>query len=227
MVGIVATFDALTDFREKLQSLSDNMPQEIAIAASQTGYRGRRILAKAAQRFIKAIPQKRLIKAFYYRKKGTEVTIIGNGKFRIALKNFKPSPYSRGVVLAKQTNDGRPAVIQSAFTSTRTLPKAWKKGARNKAKANAVTKPFKNKPITKFNGHPMQRLGKSRLPIKRVPGVNVNVVLLHNNALENIYVDLRDVFIKQLKRRVRFLDRKRRGELNWQQGKGRAPKTRG
>jgi hypothetical protein len=212
----MASFTAKTeDFRKlasKLQGLSENIPQELAIVARKAGYRGRRLVAKEMVKYIK-LPQKRLLKTCYVKADRNGATLTIRGNFRIAMNRFKTARTPDGMTV--RVGPGSPTKFHGAFNTTRKRPAATKTGRRRKTAVKA--KAIKHVPIKKLNKQVMRRDGSSRLPISAVPAVRPAQVLQETRAIERIWVDIRLMFFKELKRRIRFLTRKKAGTLNWQQ----------
>ena len=212
----MASFTAKTDdFRKlasKLQGLSENIPQELAIVARKAGYRGRRLIAKEMVKYIK-LPQKRLLKTCYVKADRNGATLTIRGNFRIAMNRFKTARTPDGMTV--RVGPGSPTKFHGAFNTTRKRPAATKTGRRRKTAVKA--KAVKHVPIKKLNKQVMRRDGSSRLPISAVPAVRPAQVLQETRAIERIWVDIRLMFFKELKRRIRFLTRKKAGTLNWQQ----------
>ena len=205
----MASFTAKTeDFRKlaaKLEGIAKNVPQEIAIAGKEAGYKGRRLVAKQMAKHIK-LPQKRLLKTCYVKSDRNGATLIVRGAFRIAVKRFKSARTSGGMSVTVGPNNT--INVYGAFNTTR--KRAGKSGSR---KAGAV----KHVPIAKLNKQVVKRKGASRLPINAIPAVRPVQVLRETQSVEQIFVDMRLLFFKTLQRRVRFLTRKKAGNLNWQQ----------
>jgi hypothetical protein len=212
MVSFVAQTEDFRKLASKLQGLSQNIPQELAIVARKAGYRGRRLVAKQMVQYIK-LPQKRLLKTCYVRADRNGATLTVRGNFRIAMNRFKTARTPDGMTV--RVGPGSPTKFYGAFNTTRKRPAASKTGRRRKTAAKA--KAVKHIPIKKLNNQVMRRDGSSRLPISAVPAVRPAQVLQETRAIERIWVDIRLLFFKELKRRIRFLTRKKAGTLNWQQ----------
>jgi hypothetical protein len=209
MVALIAQTEDFRKLASKLQGLTANLPQELAIVASKTGYRGRRLVAKQMTQYIK-LPQKRLLKTCYVKSSREGVTLTIRGNFRIAMHRFKTTRTSDGMTV--RIGPGSPTKFYGAFNTTRKKSKGKAKG-----KARTAKSAVKHVPIAKLNKQVVRRDSGGRLPISTVPAVRPAQVLQQQRAIERIWVDLRLVFFKQLKRRIRYLTRKKAGTLNWQQ----------
>jgi hypothetical protein len=205
MPSLTATTEDFRKLAAKLEGIANNVPQEIAIAGKEAGYKGRRLVAKQMAKHIK-LPQKRLLKTCYIKSDLNGATLIVRGAFRIAAKRFKSAQTSGGMSVTVGPNNT--INVYGAFNTTRR--RAGKSGSR---KAGAV----KHVPIAKLNKQIVKRKGASRLPINAVPAVRPVQVLRETQSVEQIFVDMRLLFFKTLQRRVRFLTRKKAGSLNWQQ----------
>jgi hypothetical protein len=210
MPSLTATTDDFRKLAAKLEGIAKNVPQEIAIAGKEAGFKGRRLIAKEMVKYIK-LPQKRLLKTCYVKSDRNGATLTIRGNFRIALNRFKSTRTARGIEVA--VGPGRATQFHSAFNTTR---KRAAKNTRRKS-ASAKSGAIKQMPITKLRGQIIKRDGASRLPISAVPAVRPTQVLQETRAIERIWVDMRLLFFKTLQRRVRFLTRKKAGNLNWQQ----------
>jgi hypothetical protein len=205
MPSLTATTEDFRKLAAKLEGIANNVPQEIAIAGKEAGYKGRRLVAKQLAKHIK-LPQKRLLKTCYIKSDRNGATLIVRGAFRIAAKRFKSAQTSGGMSVT--VGPSNTINVYGAFNTTRR--RAGKSGSR---KAGAV----KHVPIAKLNKQIVKRKGASRLPINAVPAVRPVQVLRETQSVEQIFVDMRLLFFKTLQRRVRFLTRKKAGSLNWQQ----------
>jgi hypothetical protein len=210
MASLTATTADFRKLAAKLDGIAKNVPQEIAIAGKEAGFKGRRLIAKEMVKYIK-LPQKRLLKTCYVKSDRNGATLTIRGNFRIALNRFKATRTARGIEVA--IGPGRATQFHSAFNTTR---KRAAKNTRRKS-ASAKSGAIKQMPITKLRGQIIKRDGASRLPISAVPAVRPTQVLQETRAIERIWVDMRLLFFKTLQRRVRFLTRKKAGNLNWQQ----------
>jgi hypothetical protein len=210
MASLTATTADFRKLAAKLDGIAKNVPQEIAIAGKEAGFKGRRLIAKEMVKYIK-LPQKRLLKTCYVKSDRNGATLTIRGNFRIALNRFKSTRTARGIEVA--IGPGRATQFHSAFNTTR---KRAAKNTRRKS-ASAKSGAIKQMPITKLRGQIIKRDGASRLPISAVPAVRPTQVLQETRAIERIWVDMRLLFFKTLQRRVRFLTRKKAGNLNWQQ----------
>jgi transcription antitermination factor NusG len=212
---LTATTDDFRKLAAKLEGIANNVPQEIAIAGKEAGYKGRRLVAKQLAKHIK-LPQKRLLKTCYVKSDRNGATLTIRGNFRIALNRFKSTRTARGIEVA--VGPGRSTQFHSAFNTTRKRAGKNKKVRLKKGKSVTIKSGvFKRAPITKLRGQIIKRDGASRLPISAVPAVRPTQVLQETRAIERIWVDMRLLFFKTLQRRVRFLTRKKAGNLNWQQ----------
>jgi RIO-like serine/threonine protein kinase len=187
----------------------------MAIAGKEAGFKGRRLIAKEMVKYIK-LPQKRLLKTCYVKSDRNGATLTIRGNFRIAMNRFKSSRSADGMTVA--IGPGRATKFYGAFNTTRKRAGKNKKVKLKRSKNVTIkSNVFKRVPIKKLNKQVMRRDGSSRLPISAVPAVRPAQVLQETRAIERIYVDMRLLFFKTLQRRVRFLTRKKAGNLNWQQ----------
>lgn len=209
MTTLIAKSDDFQKLIKQLDGLSNNIPQEVAIAAKYAGLRGRRLMAKQVVQFVR-LPQKRVLKAFYVQANRDGATLVARGKFRIAFQRFKPVRIKGGAWANIYKGNHSRGEVPGAFNTTR---KYHVTGRGKKKKVVKVAKPV---PIAKLNGRFVVRDGKLRLPISAPPALRIVKVLREDGSFSSLFVDLRAAFKKTLTRRIRFLRMKSRGELNWQ-----------
>jgi len=215
MVVLIGHTDDFQKLTRKLEGLSSNIPQEMAIAGKEAALKGRRLVAKQMAKHIK-LPQKRLLKTTYAKSNRNSATLTIRGEFRIAMNRFKTYQTNSGI--EAQVGPGVYTQFHGAFNTTR------KRAGRNKKvrlkKGRSVTIKsgvFKRVPIVKLKKQVMRRDSGARLPISAVPAVRPVQVLRQAGVVPQLWVDMRLLFFKTLQRRIRFLTRKKAGNLNWQQ----------
>jgi hypothetical protein len=214
------------DLIAKFEGIAENIPQQVAIAGRKAGFRVRRQIAKRLAEHIKS-PQKRLMKATYYKKEGNQTTVVIRGGFRMAIKRFKPKQMANGVQFdAYKTSQAGGSFLPGAFNSTRKgsgrgrlVAMGRKKITLKSGKVKYKAYGLKAVPIAKFGGQPMKRVGKARLPIKASPPVRPVSVIQTTGLIDGMSTDVQTDFVKEIQKRIRFLTMKKRGQLNWQKGK--------
>lgn len=209
MATLVAQSDDFRKLIRQLDGLSNNIPQEIAIAAKQAAFRGRRMMARQVVQFIR-LPQKRVLKAFYYKADRDGATLIARGEFRVAFQKFKPKRMPGGAYANIYKGNAKRGEVPGAFTTTMKYP------TRGKGKKRKTIKVAKPVPIAKLHGRFVVRDSRARLPVSAPPPVRIVQVLREDGSFSQLFVDLRLAFKKTLTRRIRFLRMKKRGQLTWQ-----------
>lgn len=195
MIEIETT--GLRELRNELAVLQADVPREMTIAMRKAAKRGRTI---AARGLAKLIRQKIKTLKGAIRTKVTDgsAELLILGRYRVALRRFNPRQARKGVTVKpyKKTVGGSAKLeFPGAFMGPR-------------PGVNAVS----------LRGQPMRRDGKDRLPISAIEAVRP-VVDLRSEAyiLNGIIVDLSDEIVKEVNRRIRYLELKAAGKLRGRQ----------
>lgn len=194
----------MAEMREMLAKMQEDVPREIAIAASKTGKKAINQIGKVASKIV-AMPAKRLKKVAYYKANSRGVLVRIRGVFNVALKHFKPNQNKTGTT-ARVSRGGGVAHNRSNRPMPNAVPGAFM-GSRP------------GRTTVKLRGQVMQRKGKQRLPIEAVQAMNLANSLRKNNAVNAIIDGVKDEFVKQVKERIRFLMVKKQRRLTWQKPK--------
>jgi hypothetical protein len=194
--------DGLRHLRDVLAEMQVNVKKEMRVAAWKAQKRGRTEVAKELAKTIRQ-PAKLLKKASYGKMVDEGFVFVIRGNFRIALKKFRPRHIKTGVTA--NVTKGTVAVTQTGrarrFKTANNYP-------------GAFMGPRPGVPAAKLHGHPMYREGKKRLPIRRVPAVNLTTTIAALNWMPPRLAQLlRLELFKQVKERIRFLKVKIAGKL--------------
>ena len=189
--------------RSQMSSLSKNMPREMAIAGKKTGKKARILIARKLATLIKQ-PMKVLKKSVYYKSSRNGV-LIRVRKFLIAIKRFKPTQNKGGVQVAIRKGSFNPTTLR--------------KQAVKESYPTGFMGPTPKTRAIKLNGHPFQRRGSARLPIRRIPAVSITATVESSGLVQIFGAEIKAEYQKQLIERVRFLTVKKERRLTWQKAK--------
>jgi hypothetical protein len=182
--------EGLKELLASLDNVSDNLAKEAYTALGKAGNKTRSGIAKTVSQTIN-VKQKAIRKqtAIKKNRRMLTVTVSLNKSARIPLKEFS----------AKQTKPGVTAKIP-------------KKGGRK-----TYTGAFQ---ITKFGNHVFSRREGQGRKLFKLHGPSPWGVLIKNKDKIALVVEIgRAEIRKQLAERIRYVELKKAGKLNWQQNK--------
>ncbi len=172
-----------------LGTLVKNLPRETAIVSGKTARRGKSIIAKDISKEL-AVPQKVVRKQLEVAKTGkTGATTTLKKSFRIPLKNFKASQTRAGVSYRISKRKGR-----------KTVP-----GAFMGAKPGV--------PSPRLSNHVFKRVGKGRLPIRKLHGPSPWGVFVKRRRTRPVGQQIHAELRKQINERLRYRVLKSQGVI--------------
>jgi hypothetical protein len=190
-MNISVSESGLKDLIESLENAADNIPKEIYTALGKAGTKVKSIIAKEVTKEINIVQKTvRANTKIIKDKTNLTVTVSLAKSDRIAIQHFKGG--------ARQTKTGVKSKVNNA------------KGSK------IYPSTFKSE---KLHGNVFKRKGKARFPLsKRLRGPSPMGVLAKNpDKLAVVVGASRELVIEAIRDRVRFLELKKRGGLNWQQ----------
>lgn len=183
-------FDTLS---KRLANAADNLSKEIGVIVWSTGKVVERNIAKEVSKEI-AVPQKLIKKRIKHTRLGGFDSVVSLSKSaRIGLRFFK----------AKQTKQGVTAKI------SRNQPAKTYVGAFQGPKPGQMN--------VKWKGNAFQRRGKSRKPIAPIKGPSPWGVIVVGGKIQAVLRETDQELQRQLEKRLRYLELRKSGLLNWQQ----------
>ena len=182
----------LSELRNGIQALTDNMTKQMGIVAWKTGKDGKSFVAKAVYKELKTT--QKVIKSTITMKRhngNRDIILTINKEKRIPLKEFKPRQTPSGVT-AKINRRGGDYQVKSGFMG----PKP------------GITKPS-------WNGAAFVRTGKQRTPIQKLKGPSPWGVFVRQDLGLMIETDryLRERLKYHMQRQLRYLELKKKGVI--------------
>ena len=172
-----------------LGSLVKNLPRELAVVSGKTSKRAKSLIAKDVAKEL-AVPQKVIKKQLETAKLGkTGATTTLKKSARIPLKNFKARQTKAGVSYRISKRTGRKTVT-GAFMG----PKP------------GVTSP-------RLGNHVFKRVGKARLPIRKLYGPSPWGVFTGRRRIRPVGQQINAELRKQINERLRYRRLKAQGAI--------------
>ncbi len=188
-MNIDVSESGLKDLIESLENASENLPREIYTALSKAGTKTKSAMAKEVAKELN-VAQKVIRQQMKVHKDrhNLVVTVSLVKSERIPLRDFKARATKKKGVTAKIS-----------------------KTKGSKSYLNAFQ-------VVKIGNHIFQRETEERLPIRKLHGPSPWGVMVKNPAKIVLVTEVaRESILIELKKRVRFLELKKRGGLSWQQ----------
>ena len=166
-----------------------NLPKELRIVSWKTARKTKSFMAKEVTKEL-ATPQK-VVKATLKtdRKEPTGAEVTLRKTSRISLREFKARQTRAGVSYRISKSKGR-QTVQGAFTG-----------------------PKPGLTFVKFRGHVLKRVGKSRLPIRKLYGPSPWGVFAVNKLQTTVTPKVNAELRKQLQERLRYQKLKKSGAI--------------
>jgi hypothetical protein len=173
------------------------MEKEMKIVVSKTGKQARIPIAKGLGKIVK-VKQKFLKKVTRAEQTNEGAVLVLRGKFRVAIKWFKPRQTKKGITV-------KPYKMASRANAARQYDRGF-------------MGPRPGVPTATLRGQAVYRTTAARSPIAAIPAV-VPVADLkeHPGLLEGIVQDVSGELANQIRLRIRYLTRKAAGTLRGKQ----------
>lgn len=190
---ITSVDDGFKRLVRAMEGVSDNLTRELGIIAWATAKKAKSEIAKRVGGEL-AVPQKVIKKVLtHVRDNQLTSTVTLSKTRRLALREFNPRQNRQGV-----------RVRISKTKGAKTIPSAFQGPRPGVMKAS-------------WRGNAFKRLGKNRLPIVKLRGPSPWGVFVKNEQMAPTMQIVKEELKDQLEKRIRFLELKRSGGLNWQQ----------
>jgi len=203
----------LNELIEALENAADNIPKELFAALGKAAQPARRAMTNEVVSELnvpKKVPNKQI--KIHKDKDNLVVTISLPKTFRIPLKEFKPTVSKRNGVGAKI----------SKTKGKKSYPNAFRV---NSIGGHIFTRSQKQAPRVMTKG---SYKGQIRQPLAKLRGPSPWGGLAKNpEKLSNLVQVSREEVLAAIKDRVRYLELKKRGGLNWQQNETTETETEG
>ena len=187
----------LKELMQSLENAADNIPREIYSALGTAGTKTKSAMTKEVAKELNV--KQKIIRDQVKTKKDRQnllVTISLVKSIRIPLRDFGAKSTRRKGVTAKI----------SKSKGSRPYPNAFQ--------------------VTKIGNHIFKRSGSQRLPITKLHGPSPWGVLAKNpEKVTNVVEIAREAVIDAIRKRIRYLELKKRGGLNWQQNENETTDT--
>jgi hypothetical protein len=191
-VGVSLKVSGLSELRNGIQALTDNMSKQMGIVAWKTGKDGKSFIAKAVYKEFKTT-QKVIKKAITVKRLNgnRDILLIVAKEKRIPLREFKPRQDATGVS-AKINRRGAAYIAPGGFMGPK--PGAMK---------------------ASWRGRPFVREAKTRLPIQNLKGPSPWGVFVREELGLKLDTEkyLRERLKYHMQRQLRYLELKKKGVI--------------
>lgn len=183
------TVTGTKEARAALQNVTDNLKKQMGIVAWKAATKGKSLIAKDITQEL-AVPQKVVREQVNAnRVGGRDAEVVLKKSRRISLREFGARQNKTGVSYRISKTQGRKTVA-GAFQGPRpgVMKSSWK-------------------------GNVFKRVGKKRLPIRKLRGVSPWGSFVKRNRIKPVGAQIQAELRKQLNERVRYLTLKKQGVI--------------
>lgn len=192
-IRVTSVDDGFNRLVRAMQGVSDNLTKELGVIAWATAKKAKSEVAKRVGGEL-AVPQKVIKKVLtHVRNNQLTSTVTLSKTRRLPLREFNPKQNRKGVRVRISKTKGA-KVIPGAFQGPR--PGVMK---------------------TSWRGNAFRRISKKRLPIVKLRGPSPWGVFVINEQMSPTMQVVKEELNNQIEKRIRYLELKKSGGLNWQQ----------